>query len=117
MTDIKLNENIEKTIKESLPNKKVCSNLANFYSLFSDSTRIKIIISLLLSEMCVNDLSRILDINQTTISHQLKILKSSGAVTSTRKNKYIFYKITDKFVSIIMHNGVDYILSQQNKSA
>lgn len=117
MEDIKLSESIEKTIKESLPNKQVCNSLAGFYSLFSDSTRIKIIISLLLSEMCVNDLSRILGLNQTTISHQLKILKSSGAVTSTRKNKFIFYKVTDKFVSIIMHNGVDYILSKQNKSA
>lgn len=117
MEELKLSENIERTIKESLPNKNICSDLANFYSLFSDSTRIKIIISLLLSEMCVNDLSRIVGVNQTTISHQLKILKSNGAVTSTRKNKFIFYKITDKFVSIIMHNGVDYILSKQTKRA
>lgn len=114
---MKLSESLEKTIKDSMLSKQVCNNLANFYSLFSDSTRIKIIISLLLSEMCVNDLSRILDINQTTISHQLKILKSSGAVTSTRKNKFIFYKVSDKFVSVIMHNGVDYILSKQNKRA
>ena len=113
MEEIRLSENLQKTIKDNLPNKNICSDLANFYSLFSDSTRIKIIISLLLSEMCVNDLSKILDLNQTTISHQLKILKSSGAVSSTRKNKYIFYKVTDKFVSIIMHNGVDYILSKK----
>ena len=113
MEEIRLSENLQKTIKDNLPNKNICSDLANFYSLFSDSTRIKIIISLLLSEMCVNDLSNILDLNQTTISHQLKILKSSGAVSSTRKNKYIFYKVTDKFVSIIMHNGVDYILSKK----
>ena len=45
-TIIHLDKNSQETIKESLPNKKVCSNLANFYSLFSDSTRIKIIISL-----------------------------------------------------------------------
>lgn len=117
MENIKLNDNLEKTIKENIPNKQVCNNLANFYSLFSDSTRIKIIIALLLSEMCVNDLSRILNVNQTTISHQLKILKSNGAINSTRKNKFIFYKVSDKFVSIIMHNGVDYILSKQNKLA
>lgn len=117
MEDIKISKSLEYTIKENLPNKQVCTHLANFYSLFSDSTRIKIIISLLLSEMCVNDLSRILNLNQTTISHQLKILKSSGAVSCTRKNKFVFYKISDKFISIIMHNGVDYIISKQNKSA
>ena len=72
-----------------------------------------LLISLLLSEMCVNDLSRLLELNQTTVSHQLKFLKSVGAVTSTRNNKYIFYKITDKFINSIMINGFDYILNKQ----
>lgn len=109
---IHLDADTQDTIRESIPNSQVCNRLAYFYSMFSDSTRLKIIISLLLKEMCVNDLSLMLDINQTTISHQLKILKSNGAVTSTRNNKYIFYKVTDKFINSIMINGVDYILKK-----
>lgn len=110
---IHLDKEIENTIKYSMPSNQVCNNLAYFYSIFSDSTRLKILISLLLSEMCVNDLSRILSLNQTTVSHQLKFLKSVGAVTPTRKNKYIFYKIRDKFINSIMINGFDYILNKQ----
>lgn len=110
---IHINQEVENIIKLSIPNEQVCCNLAYFYSIFSDSTRLKIIITLLLSEMCVNDLSKILDINQTTVSHQLKILKTTGAVVSSRRNKYVFYKVTDKFINAIMINGVDYILCKQ----
>lgn len=105
----------QETIRDSLPNPQTLGKLAYFYSMFSDSTRLKILISLLLKEMCVNDLSHLLNINQTTISHQLKILKSNGAVTTTRSNKYIFYKVTDKFINNIMVSGVDYILKQKSQ--
>lgn len=107
MTDAKI-------IRDNMPNNKVCNSLAIFYSIFSDSTRLKIIIALLLSEMCVNDISSLLNINQTTVSHQLKILKTSGAVSSKRKNKFIFYKVTDKFINNIMINGVDFILKKSS---
>lgn len=103
------------TIKDSIPNPQVCEKLAYFYSMFSDSTRLKIIISLLLKEMCVGDLSTLLNINQTTISHQLKILKSNGAVTAKRRNKYIFYRVEDSLVNNIMLNGVDYILKEKSR--
>ena len=110
---IHLDPYVHKIIKEHLPNKKVCNKLAYFYSIFSDSTRLKILVTLLLSEMCVNDLTNILELNQTTVSHQLKILKASGVVSTTRRNKYIFYKVTDKFIELIMLNGFDYILDKQ----
>lgn len=110
---VHLNEEIVNTITQNMPESKTFNNLAYFYSIFSDSTRLKILILLLLSEMCVNDLAQMLDINQTTISHQLKILKTYGVVSSTRKNKFVFYKITDKFVNNIMINGVDYLISKK----
>lgn len=109
MKTIHLNEETETTLLDSVPNNRVANSLAYFYSIFSDSTRIKIIVALISSEMCVGDISTILNINQTTVSHQLKILRSIGAVTSTRKNKYLFYKVSNRLISSIMLNGVDYI--------
>ena len=100
-------------VRENIPSNIVCNNLALFYSIFADSTRLKIIIALLLSEMCVNDIASILSINQTTVSHQLKVLKSCGAVSCTRKNKFIFYRVNNKFINNIMINGVDFILKKQ----
>ena len=91
-----LENNLANIIKENMPNEKICTNLAGFYSIFSDSTRLKILISLLLGEMCVNDLSRLLNINQTTISHQLKILKSNGVVVPNFKFGYRCFS-TDRY--------------------
>jgi len=112
-TVIHLDSELEKIIKDHLPNKTVCTKLAYFYSIFSDTTRIKILVTLILAEMCVNDLANILGLNQTTVSHQLKLLKSAGVVKSSRKNKYIFYKVNDKFIELIMINGFDYILDKK----
>ena len=109
---IHLDHSSHTLLQESIPNNKICLQLADFYSMFSDSTRLKIIIALLIREMCVNDLSQTLNINQTTISHQLKILKSNGAVTTTRHNKFVFYKVTNTFINSIMINGVDYLLNR-----
>ena len=99
-------------LQASIPNQQVCEKLSSLYALFSDSTRLKIIVSLLCQEMCVGDLSQLLNTNQTTISHQLKILKNAGAVTSTRKNKFIFYKVNNKIISQLLIHGVDFISSK-----
>ena len=106
---IHLDQNSINILEECMPNNEVCNKLSSLYSMFSDSTRLKIIVALLYKEMCVNDLSNLLNIHQTTISHQLKILKGNGAVTATRKNKFIFYKVNSKIINNIMLNGVDYI--------
>ena len=111
-TAIHLDSNSHNEIKTNLPNRTVCNKLADFYSMFSDETRLKIITALLLKEMCVSDLSQLLDINQTTISHQLKILKSNGAVTTNRQSKFIFYKVNNNIINNIMLNGFDYILNK-----
>ncbi len=112
MPIIHLDTQSQNIIKDNLPNTKVCNKLADFYSLFSDGTRLKIITALLQKEMCVNDLSLLLGVNQTTISHQLKILKSNGAVITTRNSKFIFYKVNSAIINNIMISGVDYILNK-----
>ena len=61
--------------------------------------------------MCVNDLSIVLNMNQTTISHQLKLLKDSGIVYATRFGKIMYYKLCDENVNNIISEGVDYLLA------
>ncbi|MGN1213137.1 MAG: ArsR/SmtB family transcription factor [Christensenellales bacterium] len=112
-TKILLKEEIVKDVKYYLPEEKMCNKLANFFSMFSDSTRIKILSALAISEMCVNDISRILKINQTTVSHQLKLLKSTGTVKFRRDGKVIYYSISSKLINDCMLNGVDYLQNVQ----
>ena len=102
--------NQQDTLKEYMPNDNTLKKLANFFSMFSDTTRVKIITALCLSPMCVNDLSVMLNINQTTVSHQLKFLKTFGAVSSERDGKIIYYSIKNNTINDVMLNGVNYLL-------
>ena len=92
-----------------LPKQESLKNLSEFFSAFSDSTRLKILTALSLCEMCVNDLSTILDINQTTVSHQLKILRGLRLVDFRREGKLMFYFLSSKCVGEVMLGGVNYI--------
>ena len=94
-----------------MPENQTLRQLANLFGVFSDQTRLKILSTLSLSEMCVNDLSKYLHINQTTISHQLRLLKDIGAVEDRRKGKIVIYKLKNNYVNTILSGGVDYILS------
>lgn len=94
-----------------MPENQTLRQLANLFGIFSDQTRLKILSALSLSEMCVNDLSKYLNINQTTISHQLRLLKNINAVEDRRIGKVVVYRLKNVFVSTILAGGVDYILS------
>lgn len=89
------NEDIE-YVRENMPTFGVTKKISNFYYIFSDPTRILIIAALRVSELCVTDLCEILMLNQTTISHQLKILRDSNIVDYRRYGKILFYKVIDK---------------------
>lgn len=102
---------MQNNLVEYMPKQATLEKLANFFSIFSDSTRIKILTALTISEMCVNDLSILLGINQTTVSHQLKFLKQSGAVKSNRQGKLIYYSIANTNINEVMLNGVNYLLA------
>ncbi len=80
-------------IREYVPDGDVLDSIVCFFSIFADHTRVKMLSALAISEMCVTDLSRVLDINQTTVSHQLRLLKNLGIVKSERQGKIIFYSL------------------------
>ncbi len=96
-------------VKYYLPNNDVLSELSDFFSVLSDSTRIKILSAICITEMCVTDISEVLEINQTTVSHQLKILRSTGMVNMRRDGKIIYYSLANKIVPEIMKFGTLYL--------
>lgn len=97
----------EVLIKDYMPDKAIIKNLSTFFYAFSDATRLKIIILLLIKPVCVTDITRILNINQTTVSHQLKILKSINIVEADRQGKNIIYYIKNKKIEEIFDATVD----------
>ena len=84
-------------------------DLAELFKIFGDSTRIKILFALCESPLCVCDLAESLNMTQSAISHQLKILKQSKLVKSQRDGKSIIYSVADEHVKSIIAIGMEHI--------
>ena len=97
-----LSERNKREILDALPLESDISKLADYFQNFSDSTRIKILTCLSMSNMCVNDISNLLGINQTTISHQLKQLKDQNIVSYKRDGKILVYYLLNNTVNDMM---------------
>lgn len=97
-----LNERKIYEAKKYMPNESQIDDLADFFQNLSDSTRLKILSCLSLFDMCVNDICTLLSINQTTISHQLKILKTQEIVASRREGKIIIYSLKERIVQNVL---------------
>jgi len=104
-----LDKRTQKLIEDYVPKGDILEGVVCFFSVFADYTRVKILSALAISELCVTDLSRILEINQTTVSHQLRFLKSAGIVKSIRQGKIIFYSLTDESVNDVLLKGVEFL--------
>ena len=88
-----IDDKTEQTVVRYIPRNATLYSLAEFFSACSDVTRAKIICALSISEMCVSDLSRILELNQTTCSHQLRLLRAADIVKQRRDGKIIYYSL------------------------
>ncbi|MEG1529098.1 MAG: metalloregulator ArsR/SmtB family transcription factor [Clostridia bacterium] len=99
----------EQTVRDYIPRNATLHALSEFFSACSDATRAKIICALSISEMCVGDLTRILGLNQTTCSHQLRLLRSAEIVTQRRDGKVIFYSLKNRKIEEVLLAGVEFL--------
>ena len=104
-----LDKRTQGLIEDYVPQGEILEGVVCFFSVFADYTRVKILSALAISEMCVTDLSRILDVNQTTISHQLRFLKSAGIVKSIRQGKIVFYSLTNDSINDVILKGIEFL--------
>ena len=92
-----------------LPDDEHFFELAEFFSVIGDSTRIKILYLLFEGEMCVCDISEKLSMSMSAISHQLRVLKNSRLVKYRKEGKSVLYSLDDDHVKTIINMGVDHI--------
>jgi ArsR family transcriptional regulator len=97
------------TMKGQMPEEEVLYDLADFFKVFGDSTRIKILYALVASELCVQELAELLNMNQSAISHQLRILKQAHVVKYHKEGKFTFYSLDDDHVTQIVAQGMAHI--------
>ena len=98
-----------KDIDEKMPPEEELQDLAEFFKVFGDGTRLKILYVLLSTEMCVYDIAAVLGMSQSAISHQLRVLKQMDLVKNRREGKTIFYSLADAHIVTILSQGLDHI--------
>lgn len=102
-------EDVVKKVLEEQPDDEILYDLAELFKVFGDSTRIKILYSMFETELCVNDIAKLLNLSQSSVSHQLRILKSSKLVKFRREGKSIFYSLDDEHVRSIISMGMEHV--------
>ena len=101
-----INSELVQTMSQRLIDERSLMNLADFYKLFSDESRLKILYLLTMNEMCVSDIAATLDMNQSTVSHQLKTLRNSRIVKYRRDAKVVYYSLDDDHIGQILLQGM-----------
>ena len=104
-----IHEDLVTEVKDRLPDDEILYDLAEFFKVFGDSTRIKIICSLFENEMCVCDLAALLGVTQSAISHQLRTLKAARLVRYRREGKVVYYSLDDEHIKHIFDEGLRHI--------
>ena len=103
-------ENIIHQIEDGMPSEEVIQNLADFYKVFADVTRVKILCVLFQSELCVCDLAEVVGMTQSAVSHQLRLLKQMKLVKNRRDGKIVYYSLADAHIQSILNQGMEHII-------
>ena len=96
-------------VQADMPDEESLYDLAELFKVFGDSTRIRILYALFESELCVYDIAQVLNMTQSAISHQLRVLKQARLVRNRRDGKQIYYFLADDHVRTIIGQGMDHI--------
>ena len=104
-----IHEDVVEKVKKLIPQEEALYDLAELFKVFGDSTRIKIICVLFESEMCVCDIAALLNMTQSAISHQLRVLKNARLVKYRKEGKVVYYSLDDKHVKQIFDQGLIHI--------
>lgn len=108
-TYMTINEETAEKIENKMPEESELYDLADLFKVFGDSTRIKILYVLFENEMCVYDIASILNMTQSAISHQLRILKQNRLVKFRKEGKTVLYTLADEHVFTILSQGIEHV--------
>lgn len=105
-----VDEDIVARVREKMPEEEPLYDLAELFKVFGDSTRIRIIWALFESDMSVSDIANLLNMTQSAISHQLRVLKNSRLVRYKKSGKTVYYSLNDDHIKQIFELGMEHIM-------
>ena len=106
---IHVHEQVVKQVMDVMPQGDELQQLAEFFRVFGDSTRIRILYALSQSELCVCDIATLLGMSQSAISHQLRFLKQARLVKSRKNGKTVYYALCDDHIQTILAQGIAHV--------
>ena len=107
-----IHEDIVNQVLPQMPPEETLYDLAELFKVFGDSTRVKILWAIDKEEMCVCDIAYLLNMNQSAISHQLRVLKQAKLVKNRREGKIVYYSLDDEHVRQIFEMGLCHIMEE-----
>jgi DNA-binding transcriptional ArsR family regulator len=104
-----IHQDVIDSVKVDLPESDTVQNLAQLFKVFGDPTRVKILSALFKAEMCVCDMASLFNMTQSSISHQLSVLKQARLVKYRKDGKVVYYSLEDAHVQHIFDQGLIHI--------
>jgi len=104
-----VHEDALESVRRQLPPDELLYDLSELFKIFGDSTRLKILYALLEEELCVCDIAQLMNVTQSAVSHQLRVLKASKLVKFRREGKTVYYSLADDHVTRILSQGMEHI--------
>ncbi|MCD7774104.1 MAG: metalloregulator ArsR/SmtB family transcription factor [Clostridiales bacterium] len=108
-----IHKDVVDSVRERMEDTETLYSVSDFFKVMSDSTRMRILYALDKAEMCVCDLSVLLNMTKSAISHQLKVLKDAELVKNRREGKNVFYSLKDDHVKAIIETGIEHIKEKE----
>jgi len=105
-----IHEEVVARVRETMPGNDNFYNLANFYKMLADNTRLKILWALSREEMCVCDLAVLLGMTKSAISHQLKSLRIANLVKADKQGRIVYYSLVDCHVRDVFEKGFAHVM-------
>lgn len=108
-----IHEDVVERVRQQMPEETPVYEVSELFKVFGDSTRSRMICALRLEEMCVCDLAALLNMTQSAISHQLRILRSSRLVKSRKQGRVVYYSLDDDHIGEIFSMAFTHIMEER----
>ena len=107
-----MGNNLIEKVRNGMPEEEDLIEVAELFKAFGDPTRAKIICALTVSELCVGDLALLLEMNQSAVSHQLRLLKQARLVKTRRDGKVRYYSLADEHIQAMFKVGFEHVMEE-----
>ena len=110
-----IHEDILKKVRKKLSDEANFHKMSEMFKVMNDPTRLRIINALMISEMCVCDITALLGMTQPSISHHLKVMRQSELVKYRRDGKIIYYSLDDEHIGLLFRTGLEHAQEKRKK--